>query len=115
MTGKEVVRVDGADNLRAGLKATSYALDHDDEPRREIGEAIADEADPPFLTGATAASVRPGLASDGAVVTAGGPNLRYVPIVHAHNPWLNEAADRTDWFGIYERYVERQLDKIRGA
>ena len=115
MTGQEVVRVYGVGNLRAGIKNTIYDLEHDDAPRREIGNEIADRANPPVLTGATRASIRPGITADGAVVTAGGPNLRYVPIVHAINPWLFTAADDTEWFEHYETYVEKSLDQIQGA
>lgn len=126
MATPAIVRVEGADKLRAGLKRAGDDLEDGKEVHAQIAKVVADAAQPPVgESGRTEASVRPGATKRAAVVRAGKASLPYVGVDHygwpqkniAENPWLVRAGQETEntWYPLYEKYVERSLDKIQGA
>ncbi|KAA1380521.1 HK97 gp10 family phage protein [Aeromicrobium fastidiosum] len=126
MATTAITRVVGADKLRAGLKATGDDLEDAKEVHLAIAKVVADAADLPVgETGRTAASLRPGATKRASIVRAGKASLPGVQPDHygwparniRENPWLVLAGQGSEstWYPLYERYVERSLDKIKGA
>lgn len=127
MATPAIVRVEGAAQLRAGLRRTGDDLEDSRATHLAIAKVVAGAADPPEgPSGRTARSVRPGATKRAAIVRAGRASIPYVPRDHwgdppsgsiRPNPWLAKAAQDTEpvWYSLYEQYVERSLDKIKGA
>lgn len=126
MTTQAVIRVEGADKLRAGLRKAGHSLEDGKEVHKEIADVVVAAADPPVgESGRTARSVRAGATARASIVRAGKASLPYVATDHygwpqkniTPNLWLLRAGQGSEptWYPLYERYVERALDRIQGA
>ncbi len=103
-----VVRVEGADRLRATMRAA--------------GLTAAAAPSTPRRTGVLATSIRPSGTARGAFARS---RLVYAPVIHfgwpGHNiaaqPWLYDAAVATqpEWQTYYEDEIDKLLDSIHGA
>jgi len=119
-----VVRVEGADRLRATMRAAGLKLrDLSAVNRRTAAKVVAAAAPAaPRRTGVLAASVRP---QGTQRVAAARSTLVYAPVIHfgwpRHNiaaqPWLYDAAVETqpEWTGYYDTEVDKILNTIHGA
>lgn len=119
-----VVRVEGADRLRATMRAAGVKLRDLSAVNRRTAAKVVQAAAPsaPRRTGVLAASVRP---QGTQRVAAMRSTLVYAPPIHfgwpGHNiapqPWLYDAAVATEpeWTGYYEDEVDKILNTIHGA
>jgi hypothetical protein len=122
-----VMKVEGARQLRATLKAAGDDLGDLKDAHREAGTIVANAAGgrAPRRTGALAGSIRAAGTKAGAVVRAGGARAPYAPYVHngtpargiPQNPFITEAAQATEsrWVAGYGTAIERIVDKVKGA
>lgn len=121
-----IVRVEGAAQLRRGLRQLEDNLEDGKAVHMEIAKVVVNAAHPPVgPSGRTARSVRPAATKRAAIVRVGKASVPYTGVDHygwpakhiKENPWLIRAgqASESTWYPLYERYVERSLDKIRGA
>jgi len=119
-----VVRVEGADRLRATMRAAGLKLRDLSAVNRRTAAKVVTAAAPstPRRTGALAASVRP---QGTQRVAAARSTLVYAPVIHfgwpGHNiaaqPWLMDAAVATEpeWTGYYEDEIDKILNTVHGA
>lgn len=119
-----VVRVEGADRLRATMRAAGLKLrDLSAVNRRTAAKVVAAAApSTPRRTGALAASVRP---QGTQRVAAARSALIYAPVIHfgwpGHHimpqPWLFDTAVATEpeWSGYYEQEIDKILNTVHGA
>jgi len=119
-----VVRVEGADRLRATMRAAGMKLRDLSAVNRRTAAKVAAAAAPeaPRRTGALAASVKPSGTQRIAAVRS---RLVYGAPIHwgwparniAAQPWLYEAAVATEpeWTGYYNEEIDKLVDTIHGA
>lgn len=87
-----------------------------DVDAQAAGEAVQ-AVEAPRLTGTLDSTVAAVVDPDGFTLTAGGPAAPYAAIVHARNPFLTRAVDRSeaDILRPYEQHIDTTLDRIQGA
>jgi hypothetical protein len=116
--------VSGGVDVDHGLDAFARSVQ---EAGRQLGDlhdadaAAAGQAvqavEAPRLTGALDSTVAAAVDPDGFTLTAGGPAAPYAAIVHARNPFLTRAIDRSEAEIVqaYEQHIDTTLDRIQGA
>jgi hypothetical protein len=123
-----VLRVDGARQLRASLKAAGVKLDDLKAAHLAVAQLVHRVAQPHAPVGETgklARSERPAGTQSSAIVRAGSAAVPYAGPIHwgwpkrhitAH-PWIADAAASTEaaWLGQYMHALERVIDTIKGA
>lgn len=121
-----MVRVDGARQLRATLKAAGVDLADLRAVNARTAQKVSAVAVPrvPRLTGRLSSTVRPGGTRTAAIVRAGGASTPYAAVIEfgwpAHNiepqPYVTSAASDTqpEWLGYYESEIEKIIGSIRG-
>ena len=124
MTNGNGVTVQGADTLNRTLRAASDDLADMERPAGTTARLIANRGrvGAPRLTGALAASVRPGTDHGTAEVTSGlvyanRTHWGYAAVGQRAQPFLTDARAQTEsqWMGAYEDEAERILHTVRGA
>lgn len=127
MAAAPALRVDGARQLRASLKRAGISVQDLKDAHKAAADIVKAEAEPraPRRTGRLAASVRASGTQSAAVVRAGRKAVPYAGPIHwgwparniAANPWIFEAAQRTEstWTRTYLAAVEQIIDTIEGA
>jgi hypothetical protein len=120
------MRVDGARQLRATMKAAGADLSDLNAVNRQTAALVSAEATArtPRRTGALAATVRPAGTRTAAIVRAGRASVPYANVIEfgwpAHNiepqPWVYEAAQAKEpaWTSYYEAEIARIVDRVRG-
>jgi hypothetical protein len=114
-----VLRVDGARQLRASLKAAGVKLDDLKAAHLAVAQLVHRVAQP------HAPAERPAGTQSSAIVRAGSAAVPYAGPIHwgwpkrhitAH-PWIADAAASTEaaWLGQYMHALERVIDTIKGA
>lgn len=118
-----VVRVEGAAQLRATMRAAGMRMRDLTAVNRRTAEKVVGAAAPsaPRRSGMLAASVRPAGTQRAALARS---PLVYGPVIHfgwaAHNiapqPWIYDAAVATEpeWTGYYSDEIDKILDDIHG-
>lgn len=124
---RPMIRVDGARELRATMKAAGVDLGDLRAVNARTAQKVSAVAAPrvPRLTGRLSGTVRPGGTRTMAVVRAGGAAVPYAGVIEfgwpAHNieaqPSITTAAADTEpeWLGYYQTEIGRIIDRIRGA
>jgi hypothetical protein len=121
------LQVDGARQLRASLRRAGLSVQDLKDAHKEAADVVKAEAAPraPRRTGRLAASVRTSGTQSAAIIRAGRKAVPYAGPIHwgwearniAANPWLWEAAQRTEskWTRTYLDALEHIIDTIEGA
>lgn len=121
---QSLMRVEGAAELRRTLKAAGEDLNDLKEGHRQVGTFVLTAAAPrvPRRSGALAASGRPGVTQNGAVIRY---RKRYAPPIHwgwpkrniEPQPWAYQTAvdTRPQWTQIYLAAVNKVLARIKGT
>ena len=127
MAGAPVIRVDGARELRRGLKAAGDDLEDLKHVHATVARYVALRAAAmaPRRSGRLAGSVRGNQAKTSAAVRAGGARVPYANPIHwgwprrhiAANEFLVNAAHTTEptWTKFYLREVERIVSHVHGT
>jgi hypothetical protein len=122
-----LLRVDGAKQLRASLKAAGVKLDDLKAAHLAVAQLVHRAAQPqaPVRTGRLAASERPAGTQSAAIVRAGSKAVPYAGPIHwgwpkkhiVAQPWIYEAAGRTEvaWLGQYLHAIEAVIATVEGA
>lgn len=131
------VQVEGARRLRRTLRQAGDDLTELKGTHARVARMVARAAKPPRRPGSgrLAATGRSSGTKTAAIVRAGTKRVPYAAPIHwgwlrpnsnhptarggpiMPNPWLAKAAKYTEaqWVGIYTRFVEQTLDKVKGA
>jgi hypothetical protein len=124
---RTVVRVDGARQLRATMKAAGEDLSDLKDVNARTAAKVAAVAVPrvPRRTGTLAATVRPAGTKTAAIVRAGKASVPYGPIIEfgwpdhniAAQPYIVSTAHDTEpeWTTFYEQEIAKILDRIKGV
>jgi hypothetical protein len=124
---RALVRVDGAKQLRATMKAAGVDLSDLNAVNKRTAEKVSAVAAPrtPRRSGALAATVRPAGTRTAAIVRAGTAAVAYASVIEfgwpdrhiEAQPFVTSAAHDTEpeWTGYYQQEVEKILDRIQGA
>lgn len=124
---RTLVRVDGAQQLRATLKAAGDDLSDLKDVNARTAAKVSATAVPrvPRRTGTLAATVRPAGTKTAAIVRAGKASVPYAAVVEfgwpGHNiepqPYITSAAHDTepDWTLFYEQEIDKILSRIKGV
>jgi hypothetical protein len=129
VTGRApLLRVDGARQLRATMKAAGLKLDDLKAAHLAVAQLVDRAARPNAPVGETgrlAASERPAGTQSAAIVRAGSARVPYAGPIHwgwpkrhiVAQPWLYDAAANTEtaWLALYLKAIESVLDTIEGA
>lgn len=127
MARRAGVEVEGLAQLRRSLRGLGEDLADLKDANRDAARVVATAAAAraPRRTGRLAASLRPARAAAAASVVAGSAQVPYAGPVHwgwparhiEGNPFAMQAADATRhvWLPIYERELQRALDRVNGA
>lgn len=132
------VRVDGARQLRASLKAAGETLEDLKGAHREAADiaARASAALAPDRSGGLRATIRGAGTNTAGIIRAGKKSVPYAAAVHwgrrfwpnkSHprstrsvvlgQPFLSEGAQDSEgrWLPIYEAVLDTAIDKVKGA
>lgn len=121
-----IVRVDGAKQLRASMKAAGEDLSDLKEVNAQAARTVSAAAVPrtPVRTGRLAASIRPSGTKTAAIVRAGRSSIPYAGVIEfgwpGHNieaqPYVTTAAADTQptWESTYQQAIDRIVARIRG-
>lgn len=122
------VRIDGAREARASLRAAGADLDDLKAAHQEIAgiiQPVASGLAPRGRTGRLAGSGRQYASKRDARVAYGGSSIRYAKPIHwgwparhiTAQPWLTTAVEQTKprWTDAYRKAVQRILDRIKGS
>lgn len=121
------IQVEGAKEFRRTLKNAGDDLSDLKDAHRRAADVVvgASRMRVPKRKGRLAASLRGSGAKTAATVRAGGASVPYANPIHwgwpargiKANPFITEAAQstETEWVRLYEKEVERQLDKVKGV
>jgi len=121
------VKVEGGRQLRKTLKQAGDDLTDLRDAHREAASiaSAAGGASAPRQSGRLAGSVRGSGTKTASVIRAGRASVPYAQPIHwgwpkrniAANPWLSEAAQRTEpqWTAVFESAVDRIIARVRGA
>ncbi len=122
-----LVRVDGARQLRATLKAAGDDLSDLKDVNARTAAKVSAVAVPrvPRRTGMLAATVRPAGTKTAAIIRAGKASVPYAAVIEfgwpGHNiapqPYVTSAAADTEpeWTGFYEQEIAKILDRVKGV
>jgi hypothetical protein len=132
--GSEPIRVRGARQLRATLKAAGRDVAEMTETNAEVSRLVATEAASraPRRTGRLAGSTRPNRSKTKAIVRAGGAAVPYANAIHwgtgprtgrrgphniARRPWIwnAAAATQTKVLQLYWTRVQQSIRHVKGA
>lgn len=120
------VRIEGLPKLRRELREAGESLEDLKGTHRQISGLVASRGKSagPRKSGALLASVRPSAATSAIRVMAGRAAVPYAGPIHwgwpsrniGAQPWIRQAATATQsqWLGMYEQGIERELGKVRG-
>lgn len=121
------VKLVGGRRLRRAMRDAGLDLRELKETNRRVAGIVASEgkSSAPVVSGRLAADVRPTASQTSATVRAGRKSLPYAGAIHwgwpkrgiAANPWLSEAAQRTEptWQDVYMSFINKTIDQIEGA
>lgn len=124
---KTLVRVEGARQLRATMRAAGEDLKDLKDVNARTAAKVAAVATPrtPRLTGRLASTVRPSGTKTSAIVRAGRAAVPYAAVIEfgwpGHNiepqPYLTSAAADTEpeWLGYYNEEIGKIMDRVHGA
>jgi hypothetical protein len=122
-----IMRVDGARELRATMKAAGANLSDLNAVNKQTASLVSAEAvgRTPRRTGALAATVRPAGTRTAAIVRAGRASVPYANVIEfgwpargiEAQPWVYEAAQakESQWTSYYEAEIDKIVGRIRGA
>lgn len=136
--GGEGIRVDGARQLRASLKAAGESLQDLKGAHRQAADiaARASAALAPELSGKLRATIRGAGTNTAGIIRAGKKSVPYAPAVHwgrrfwpnkSHprstrsvvlgQPFLSDGAQDSEgkWLPVYEAVLDNAIDKVKGA
>ncbi len=123
---RPLMRVDGARQLRASMKAAGHDLSDLNAVNKQTAGMVAQRASgtAPRRSGALAATMRPAGTRAAAMVRAGTAAVPYGPVIHfgwpdrniEPQPWVYEAAVETEpeWTTFYETAIAAIVDRSRG-
>lgn len=126
MTATAGIQVQGAKELRATLKRAGEDLGDLKAAHAEAAQLVTgvSRARAPKRSGRLASNVRGSGAATAATIRVGGASVPYAGPIHygwpAHNiepqPFITEAAQSTEpaWVALYDRAVEKILDRVKG-
>ena len=124
---RPIVRVDGARQLRATMKAAGEDLSDLKDVNARTAAKVSATAIPrvPRRTGTLAATVRPAGTKTAAIVRAGKASVPYAAVIEfgwpGHNiaaqPYVTSAAHDTEpeWTSFYEQEIDKILTRIKGV
>ena len=127
MAERAGIKVHGTKELRRTLKQAGDNLKDLKTVNRGVGEYIArgSRGSAPRRSGALAASARASSAVSKVQVLVGRASVPYAGPIHwgwaarniSPNPWVANTAIGTQgtWLPMYERGIQKELDKVRGA
>ena len=127
MASGPTVEVEGARQLRAGLKKAGADLNDLKTAHAAVAALVtaAAKGRAPKKTGRLAGSIRGSKAKTSVTIRAGGASLPYAGPIHwgwparniAANPFISDAATSTEsqWVALYFKEIESIVGKIKGA
>ena len=123
---KPIMRVDGARQLRATMKAAGADLSDLNAVNKRTASLVSAEAvgRSPRRSGALAATVRPAGTRTAAIVRAGRASVPYANVIEfgwpargiEAQPFVYEAAQAKEpqWTSFYEGEIAKIVDRVRG-
>jgi len=123
---RPLVRVDGARQLRATMKAAGADLSDLNAVNKRTASLVSAEAvgRSPRRSGALAATVRPAGTRTAAIVRAGRASVPYANVIEfgwpargiEAQPFVFEAAQAKEpqWTAFYEGEIAKIVDRVRG-
>lgn len=124
---RPLVEVEGAKQLRRAMKRAGIDAAELKPVHQSVGRTVeqAGASLAPVRTGRLRASMRSSGTKTAAIVRAGGAKVPYAGPVHwgwpargiGANPWISEAAQRTEpqWTRFYEAEVDRILGQVAAS
>ena len=108
------IRLEGADTLARTLAAAARQLEDLTATNQQVAAGIAAAANPPRLTGALAASIRPSATATTAAVDV---SVRYAGFVEARTGFLAAAVATREAasLDLYAQAADAALANVRGA
>lgn len=126
MASRELLKVDGAKQLRKSMKTAGADMQQMKDAHRKVAQTVTTRArgQVPVRTGRLQRTVRAGATQRAAIIRAGTKAVPYAPPIHwgwpkrniRAQPWMYEAAVATEptWTTQYQDAVEDILGTIEG-